>query len=368
MKHQKHKQLIRPDWGQWGRNEWAIVGGKCSDIQSLSNTIIKNLTQYRSLYIDADHQLHDDKESLPFDTLTDKIGYYEWASADEPNKFTTRPQLVNYGLILVNGNHHQARKQIVIIDSDKEKSLKKRIDQLTDVDLLVFHENRNGVAFDFLDAHLKATDQNPERIDLNDVDKLTAFIKSGISTPPLKALLLVGGKSTRMGEDKAQIDYHGKPQFAYVHDLLKKHINEVYISCRKDQEEQYDGYETLPDTFDDLGPFGGMLSAFRTDPNVAWLVIACDLPMVSEETIVQLIQERNPSAAGTAFHSTHSKWMEPLISIYEPSIYPTALLLLGQGYSCARKVMINAPTHLIHARNTEWLTNVNTPEDKSKIH
>jgi len=368
MKHQKHKHLVKPDWGQWGRNEWAIVGGKCSDIQKLSKTIIDHLSDYRSIYIDADHKSHDEQEAIPFDTLTDKIGHYEWATEHAPNKFTTRPALVNYDLILVNGNHHQANRQIVIIDSDKEASLKKRIDQLTAVDLLVFHENRNGASFDFLENHLTSTSQSPIRIDLSEIEKLADFIQSSIFTPPLKALLLVGGKSARMGEDKAHIDYHGQPQYAYTHDILSRHIDDVYISCRRDQVDQYSGYNTIADTFDDLGPFGGILSAFRSDPNAAWLVIACDLPMVSEETIKQLIEERNIRAAGTAFKSTYSEWMEPLTAIYEPSIYPTALMLLGQGYSCARKVMINAPTHIINAKNTDWLTNVNTPEDRNKIH
>lgn len=369
MKHQKHKQLIRPDWGQWGRNEWSIVGGKCSDIQTLSQAIMNELSDHRSLYIDADHQSHDTSPAqLNNDTFTDRISHYEWASINQPNKFTSRPMMVNYDLIIVNGNHHQARRQIVVIDSDKEKSLQKRLDQLSHVDLLIFHENRDGRSYDFLEAHLKTTNQTPQKLDLSDQKGLAEYIRSQISPPPLNALLLVGGKSTRMGEDKSQIDYHGQPQYAHVHDLLSQYVDDAFISCRTDQKENYHGYQTITDTFDDLGPLGGILSAFRSDPNAAWLVVACDLPMLSNETIAQLIRERNHLAAGTAFQSTYSEWMEPLISIYEPSIYPTALMLLGQGYSCARKVMINAPTHIITADNTDWLTNANTPEERTQFY
>lgn len=368
MKHQKHKHLAKPDYGNWGRNEWSIVGGKCSDIQSISKSIIDSLTALKCLYIDADHKSHDESKALAIETYTDKIGHYEWTSSDPLNKFTLRPRFINYNVILVNGNHHQAARQIVIVDSDKEKSLRKRLGQLTSVDVVMIHENRSGASFDFFEEYLSSTNQDPLRIDLSDTKALSDFIHSSITTPPLKALLLVGGKSTRMGTDKAMLDYHGKAQYEYMHELLSSSIDDVYISCRKDQVDQYVGYQTITDSFDDLGPFGGILSAFRHDPNAAWLVIACDLPMVNKDTIAQLIKDRNPFAAGTAFKSTFSEWMEPLISIYEPSIYPIALQLLGQGYSCARKVMINAPTHIIQAENTDWLTNVNTPEDKLKIH
>lgn len=367
MKHEKHKNLARPDWGNWGRNEWAIVGGKCSDIQNMSRSIIDHLSNLKTLYIDADHKSHDEGANLDHDSLIDKIGYFEWSSNDAPNKFTVRPNLTKYNLILVNGNHHEACRQIVIVDSDKEASLKKRLQQLNRVDLLLIHPNRKGQSFDFLEAHLSETGQNPKRLPTTDLEGMATYIGSLMTIAPLHALLLVGGKSQRMGTDKAHIDYHGKPQYKYIHDLLSNKVDEVFISCRKDQVAEYAGFQVITDTFDDLGPFGGILSAFRKNPNAAWLVLACDLPMLTEETIDQLIAERNPMAAGTAFKSTFSEWMEPLISIYEPSIYPTALQLLGQGYSCARKVMINANTHIIHAKNTEWLTNVNTPEERSSF-
>ena len=317
------------------------------------------------MIVDADHKPHDEGTSLPFDTFTDKIGFYEWASSSPPNKFTTRPQLTNYNLILVNGNHHPAQRQIVILDSAKETSLRKRLAQLDQVDIVLMHDNRDNQSFDFFEKHLSNTNQNPLRLKLDDIESITGYIRTSIQTPPLKALLLVGGKSQRMGSDKANIDYHGKPQYQHIHDLLSSKIDNVYISCRKDQVNQYTGYHTIPDSFDDLGPLGGILSAFRSDPNAAWMVLACDLPLLSEATIDQLIEERDPLSAGTAFKSTFSEWMEPLISIYEPRIYPIALQLLGQGYSCARKVMINAPTHIIEAKNTEWLTNVNTPEERN---
>jgi molybdopterin-guanine dinucleotide biosynthesis protein A len=87
------------------------------------------------------------------------------------------------------------------------------------------------------------------------------------------------GKSLRMGYDKSSIEWHGKEQRYYMADLLKQYCDEVFISCRADQQNEMDShYKTLPDTFVDLGPYGAILSAFREKPDAAWLVVACDLP------------------------------------------------------------------------------------------
>lgn len=149
--------------------------------------------------------------------------------------------------------------------------------------------------------------------------------------------------------------------------MLSDRLDEVYISCTEGQKANYSSFPTITDTFHNLGPFGGILSAFRHDPNAAWMVVACDLPLLTSEGIEQLINNRHSELAGTAFKSHYSEWMEPLVAIYEPKIYPMMLELLGQGYSCARKVMINSPTHIIEANEKKWLTNVNTPKEKIEV-
>ena len=102
--------------------------------------------------------------------------------------------------------------------------------------------------------------------------------------PVLNGLVLAGGKSVRMGHDKGLISWHGKEQQYYIADLLKNLCNEVYISCRADQQKATDDqYHIIADTFTGLGPYGAILSAFREKPDAAWLVVACDLPLLDSE-------------------------------------------------------------------------------------
>jgi molybdopterin-guanine dinucleotide biosynthesis protein A len=128
-----------------------------------------------------------------------------------------------------------------------------------------------------------------------------------------------------------------------------------------------DQFQGLPDSFLGLGPYGGILSAFREDPNAAWLVIACDLPLLSEKSLRQLLAARNPSAMATAFQSPDNEFPEPLIAIWEPRAYPVLLDFLSRGYSCPRKVLINSDAHLVQATDAAELTNVNVPEEYEAI-
>ena len=88
-----------------------------------------------------------------------------------------------------------------------------------------------------------------------------------------------------MGKDKGQIDYHGKPQREYMADVLNEICDETFLSVRSSKKEIAIDYPFLEDTFYDLGPFGAIASAFRHRPNVAWLVVACDLPLLDLETL-----------------------------------------------------------------------------------
>ena len=190
--------------------------------------------------------------------------------------------------------------------------------------------------------------------------------------PILQGLILTGGKSQRMGIDKATIPYHGVPQSVFLVELLRGLHIEPFLSCRTEQADQIEALKDVKivtDTFLDLGPMGGILSAFRSNPNVAWLVIACDLPLLDVETLEILINNRRTDKIATAFHhaSQPNSLPEPLIAIWEPAAYPVLLSFLSKGVSCPRKVLIHSDIHLLKPSNEASLTNVNTPTEYKEV-
>jgi molybdopterin-guanine dinucleotide biosynthesis protein A len=185
--------------------------------------------------------------------------------------------------------------------------------------------------------------------------------------PVLNGLVLAGGKSLRMSKPKDKINWHGKEQRYYLADILAPFCDQVYISCRQDQAFNLDpNYELLKDAFSDLGPLGGVLSAFKSKPNQAWLVVACDMPFLDADCFEFLIQSRNADKIATAYQNPIDNLPEPLITIWEPKSYPILNDSFALGNTSLRKFLINNDTLIIKPLKPEILLNINTPEEMLK--
>ena len=183
----------------------------------------------------------------------------------------------------------------------------------------------------------------------------------------LYGLVLAGGKSTRMNMDKSLLLYHGKTQVEYIFELLSVQCQKVFVSNRQDQKNLR-GHGHLPQLHDlpeysGIGPLGGIVSALTQFPNAPWLVMACDLPFVTQETVEYLIERRNPQKIATAYISAHDQLPEPLCAIWEPRAHLKILDFLKQGIQCPRKILIKSDIQLIEQKDKRWLDNANTPEE-----
>lgn len=375
MKHQKHTKLTRPNHGSFARNEWAFLGTPCGDIKKMAFKLTQSLSKkYKIGYVDADHKSADEvitdaDSAMSFGArmeYIDKITFHRFDKEVKMNDWDFRQQFNEMDLVLVNGNHFKAKNQVVFIDARKRDSLQRKLDRLTNVELIILQEGETEV-FSFLKDSLENF-ADISVISINDYTKIEQFFfeKMKAATPLLYGLVLAGGKSTRMGRDKGLIDYHGKPQREYVFEMMEKVCEKTFLSFREGQENE-SNLPVLHDTFTGLGPFGAMLSAFRKHPNQAWLVVACDLPLLDKKTLDYLVKNRNPSKLATAFYNPETDFPEPLITIWEPRSYPILYQFLAQGYSCPRKILINSEIELIKIEGTEVLKNVNNPEELAEV-
>jgi len=374
----KHAQLARPHSGEFGRHELAILGAPCGRIKELAARLLPLLADtLRVAYVDADHAAADAVRSGTTPEtgmlaagasaeLTDNIRFARLDVKRPLDKFSQPELLQNNSLVLVNGNHFRAAQQLVILDP--AKPVEKKLDRLTNVRALLLPEGVTEVPA-YLQAHLD--EANVPVLPLQDTAAIAQLILDEwrAAAPPLRGLVLAGGRSQRMGQDKGKLQYHGQEQRAYAAELLAPFCQDVHVSCRPDQvvELEYAGLRPLPDTFADLGPLSGILSALRLDPNAAWLVVACDLPFLSADTLAHLVQQRQPARLATAFQSPENEWPEPLITIWEPASYPQLLRFLGLGYSCPRKTLINSDVAVLPAPAPQELRNVNTPEEAAQV-
>jgi molybdopterin-guanine dinucleotide biosynthesis protein A len=182
---------------------------------------------------------------------------------------------------------------------------------------------------------------------------------------PLFGLVLAGGASTRMQRDKATLMYHGRTQLAWAHELLAKFCAATFVSVRPDQrnEPSRAAFPQIVDRQPGLGPLAGISAALSEHPKAAWLVVACDLPFLTESTLAHLIEQRDSGCMATAYRSNHDGLPEPLCAIWEPSAAEAVLAHLAAGKQCPRKLLINADCKLIDLPDTRALDNVNTIEE-----
>jgi molybdenum cofactor guanylyltransferase len=108
--------------------------------------------------------------------------------------------------------------------------------------------------------------------------------------PAITGVVMAGGNSSRMGTDKGLLHYRGKPLIQYAIDALKPQCSEIIISTQNQEYSQF-GLPLVHDEIPDCGPIGGIYSVLKTSLTDYILVLACDMPFVSSETIQILMSE-----------------------------------------------------------------------------
>ena len=357
VKHQKHTNLTRKKNGNFAASEISILGAKCSIISDLVDQFSKSLTNYNLAYFDASHAKNVEKNVLT-DFTFHHDGNLSITTSSPVNEYAQRIQFTQFDFVFINGNHYPGEKQIVLLDPFEYFSINKRIDQISEIQFFI-KLTQEIEPFQSLKDAFSSWREIP-CYHINDIEIITKHISKLISetVPKSKGLVLTGGKSIRMGTDKSELNYHGKPQKEFIKKLLEKEGLKTYYSVQTNNNKE----EEIHDVFLNLGPFGGICSAFQKDPNSAWMVLATDLPFVDENLVKLLLEKRNPSKVATAIKGKGKQFPEPLITIYEPKSYSVLLQYLAQGYSCPRKMLINSEVEIIEVDDS-LIRNINTPEE-----
>lgn len=182
-------------------------------------------------------------------------------------------------------------------------------------------------------------------------------------------VVLCGGNSSRMGTDKAFIQYHNQPQWEFVKALLLPFCDRVYISCNSDQLTRLPQTEKLISdsaTYAGHGPISGLLSVFDKIRHPL-LVCACDYPLIDESDIQNIMEHTSQMSDVVCFRNPATTIAEPLIGWYSVK----ALQQLHSGwqhgeYSIRKMLDQLSAQYLIP---TEWnrLFSVDTPEQRDSL-
>jgi molybdopterin-guanine dinucleotide biosynthesis protein A len=110
---------------------------------------------------------------------------------------------------------------------------------------------------------------------------------------PFTAALIAGGRSSRMGLDKAFIDWSGRPLWEVQLARLKDAgATELLVCARRDQRFVGEGFRQIHDPVEGLGPLSGLANALRAATHDTVLVLAVDMPFITIELLRELIEQR----------------------------------------------------------------------------
>jgi molybdopterin-guanine dinucleotide biosynthesis protein A len=178
------------------------------------------------------------------------------------------------------------------------------------------------------------------------------------------SVILCGGQSTRMGKDKCLIDYHGKPQYQFLFELLSPISQQVFVSCNAAQYNLLDeNLQLIVDDkrFENHGPLTGILSVHHQFPNEHLLVIGCDYPLITQEDLFQLSSAFVKENRTIAFRNEEG-FIEPLIAIYHNEI----LRQLSTKEFSLRRFLTEHSIHTLTPHYPHHLKSFDKPDDISK--
>ncbi|SDB37033.1 molybdopterin-guanine dinucleotide biosynthesis protein A [Desulfonatronum thiosulfatophilum] len=192
-----------------------------------------------------------------------------------------------------------------------------------------------------------------------------------MSQPGMPAgIVLAGGKSTRLGHDKAQIVFSGSNLLSRTVDLLKRHCSAVHIAGRTSAEHGLN-VPSFPDSVAGYGPAGGIATMLRLLQQPC-LVLSCDLPLMNDLMLRRLTngwREKPDTALMTTFQQEDTGYIEALVAIYEPQALPLLEQAFVDGLFQLNRIL---PEHLRHhlpyprSEATPFF-NVNHPADLSML-
>lgn len=137
---------------------------------------------------------------------------------------------------------------------------------------------------------------------------------------PLLGVILAGGKSSRMGRDKAWLSFFGQPLLARVASVVRNVTGDLLVSGRDPSVFGIDA-PWLPDAQPGHGPAGGVLTVLSATGRPC-LVVSCDLPFLDEPTLERLAaawRQRPASALMTTYRIVETGYVESLVAIYDPA-------------------------------------------------
>lgn len=193
---------------------------------------------------------------------------------------------------------------------------------------------------------------------------MTSNSEPRTDTFPVSAVILAGGRATRMGgEDKGWVALAGRPLIDHVLERLRPQVDEVLINANRSQTR----YQALApvisdDNNDYLGPLAGMQAGLAAAHHDWVLFVPCDGPALPHDLMSRFRAALTPDTELVVAHD--GDWLQPVVALLHKSLLPSLTHALAEG---ERKIDIWFARHRMavvsFAEQPDAFINLNSPAE-----
>lgn len=183
----------------------------------------------------------------------------------------------------------------------------------------------------------------------------------------ITAILLAGGKSTRMGEDKGLVLFNGMMMAEHVLAAAKKIASHILIITTNPAYSRF-GYTCIEDQLKDRGPLGGIYTGLMASSTQKNIVLGCDMPFLSDRLLKELVSN---FADEDVLLTEHKGLAEPLCSVYDKKCAAHIMSVLEQNQFKITSALAGLKTRVISFDKEDWFrgnefANINSIEELNK--
>lgn len=190
-------------------------------------------------------------------------------------------------------------------------------------------------------------------------------------------IILAGGKSSRMGEDKALLEYEGKyfiekiaEELSFFDEKIIARGNNSALTKVTDSS-----WKVIPDIYPEHGPMGGLHAALKECESEVMFVVTCDMPLITRELVKQICNEMHEQQRimddniDALIAVTHDGKYHPLCGIYKKELQQLMEEHLKQDNNRMMSILKNCRVKYLELDEevSRQLINVNTVDEYREI-
>ncbi|MEI6809999.1 MAG: molybdenum cofactor guanylyltransferase [bacterium] len=175
------------------------------------------------------------------------------------------------------------------------------------------------------------------------------------------AIILAGGRSLRMGQDKNFLPVAGRPMIQNIVEQLSPWFNDILIGANDPEKFQFLQRRIIPDRQPGMGPLMGILSCLSESRSELNFITACDVPVFDPHFLMKMIQAAHGSDITVPLSPDGRP--EPLLAVYRKSVAAAAEQVLQNGGRRISDLFKVVKVKFVDVSGLDWYRNINTMDE-----